>query len=145
MAIRALMQSESVRALDAFRLHFISTPSSISRSSMRSVTVVGGIRRGLQATVAVMTAPKHPQAMIDLIEICIQLPIRNGTQKWPRRGPRACDASHDLTMFPSGAGCRGSNRTDCVTLSAGLTGLRCVCTVRDDADTQSRNRSATRF
>jgi hypothetical protein len=48
---------------------------------MRSVTVVGGIRRGLQAIVAVMTAAKHPQAMIDLIEICIQLPIRNGTQK----------------------------------------------------------------
>lgn len=77
---------------------------------MRSVTVNAGIRRGLQAAETLMTAATQAQATIDLIEDCIKLPIRNGTQKWQRRGLRACDAPHGLTMFLS-------IRIDCVTLS----------------------------
>src|ERR1700675_1646042 len=112
---------------------------------MSSVTVIGGITRGLQAAMAEMTAARHPQAMIDLIEVCIQLPIRNGTQKWPPRGPRACDASHDLTMFPATTSRRKPIHTDYVTLFPGLTAPQRVCTVPDHADAQTRERSATRF
>src|ERR1700731_253854 len=145
MAIRAFTHSVSVRALDGSRLHFISTPSSVTRSSMRSVTVSGGIRRALQAAVAAITAARHPQAMIDLIEVCIKLFIRNGTQKWPPRGLRACDASHDLTMFPATTSRRKPIHTDCVTLFPGLTAPQRVCTVPDHADVQTRERSAARF
>src|ERR1700722_11980325 len=99
MATRAFKQSESVRALDGFSLHFIITPSSMTRSSMRSVTVTGGIRRGLQAAVANMTAPRNPQATIDLYEICIMASTRNGTQKPTGRTLQPCDASHDLTIL----------------------------------------------
>jgi len=57
------------------------------------------MRRGLQAAVAKMMAPRHPHATIDLIEFGIWLSNSNGTQKPARRDPTGCDASHDLTMF----------------------------------------------
>ena len=63
--------SESRRAFSVSRLHFMSTPSSATRSSMRSETVIGGIRRGLHAAVAATTAATQPQAIIDLIDIDI--------------------------------------------------------------------------
>jgi hypothetical protein len=56
---------------------------------MSSVTVIGGMRRGLQPAVAMMAATTQLQAILDLVEICIKLPIRNGTQKQAPRDPAA--------------------------------------------------------
>jgi hypothetical protein len=57
----------------------MSTPSSKTRSSIRSDTVIGGMRRGSQAAVSTAAAAMQ-QAIIDLIEIGIQLPTANVTQ-----------------------------------------------------------------
>jgi hypothetical protein len=47
------------------------------------------MRRGLQAAVSAMTAPRHPQTTMDLNEIGIWLPNDNVTQNQPRRDPVA--------------------------------------------------------
>jgi hypothetical protein len=75
---------------------------------------MGGMRRGLQAAVAKITAPKHPHAKTDFIKFAIWFPTTNGTQKRPRRDPHGCDASHGLTMFRAvifgrGTGLAGTN------------------------------------
>jgi hypothetical protein len=69
--MRAFKQSESLRAFPGSLLHFMSTPSSATRSSMRSDTVIGGMRRGLHAAVDITTAATQPLAIIDLIDIGI--------------------------------------------------------------------------
>jgi hypothetical protein len=68
--MRAFKQSEFERDLAGSRLHFMSTPSSKTRSSIRSDAVIGGMRRGLQALSTAMAA-RHPQAISDLFEIGI--------------------------------------------------------------------------
>src|SRR5271170_5191364 len=95
-----------MRALAGSLLHFKSTPSRATRSSIMSVTVIGGMRRGLQAAATNTMAVRHPQATIDLIEIGIKLPNGNVTQNNARRAPRGCDTHHGLAMF-LGQSCTG--------------------------------------
>ena len=93
IAIRALRQSVSVRALVGFWLHFNSTPSSVTRSSMRSSIVIGGTLRGEHAALPSNAAQSSPKAKIRLLEYGIWLPRCNGTQNRPR-----CDPI-DVTRF----------------------------------------------
>ena len=54
---------KSLRTLAGPSLHFSSTPSSVTRSSIRSSTVMGGILRGEHAALPSNAAPSRPKAI----------------------------------------------------------------------------------
>ncbi len=95
------------------------------------------------------TAARHPQAIIDLIDIGIELPNGHVTQNAAQR-PRGCDAPHDLAMFfpsrvPAARSCPGF--AFCAGLAAALrlTAPQRMCTVLGYADAKAYKAESPTF